>query len=53
MGQTTRHVLGIDPGSVKTGYGVIAVGQGEPRHVASGVIQTGGGSFPERLLVIF
>lgn len=53
MGQPTRHVLGIDPGSVKTGYGVIAVGQGDPQHVASGVIQTGSGSFPERLLVIF
>lgn len=53
MDQSLRHVLGIDPGSIKTGYGVIAIGRGDPQHIASGVIQTGGGSFAERLLVIF
>jgi crossover junction endodeoxyribonuclease RuvC len=49
----TLRVLGIDPGSQRTGFGVLdAVG---PRltYVASGVIRTEKGEFAERLCEIF
>src|ERR1700738_3876964 len=49
----TLRVLGIDPGSQRTGFGVVdAVG---PRltYVASGVIRTQTGEFAERLCEIF
>lgn len=48
-----RRVLGIDPGSVRTGFGVIEVTGSRSTYVASGVIQTGKGSFAERLHVIY
>jgi crossover junction endodeoxyribonuclease RuvC len=38
MGVTGR-VLGIDPGNVVTGFGVIEGGAGHPAHVAAGVIR--------------
>ncbi len=47
------RVLGIDPGSQRTGFGVLdAVG---PRltYVASGVIRTEKGEFADRLCEIF
>ena len=47
------RVLGIDPGSQRTGFGILdAVG---PRltYVASGVIRTDRGEFAERLCEIF
>jgi len=47
------RILGVDPGSQVTGYGVIEeVGRGV-RYVASGCIRTGGGALPARLKVIF
>lgn len=47
-------ILGIDPGSRKTGYGVINVGRGSPEYVASGVIRIDDRlSLAERLKVIF
>lgn len=47
-------VLGIDPGSRYTGYGIIDEGaDGAFRHVASGVIQVEGRPFPDRLRTIF
>ncbi len=47
------RILGIDPGSRFTGYGIIEV-QGERTIcVAHGVIKTGDGEFPERLGIIF
>ena len=48
-----RRVLGIDPGSVRTGFGIIAVEGSRTRYVASGVIQAGTGAFAERLHIIF
>lgn len=48
-----RRVLGIDPGSVRTGFGIIAVDGVRSRYVASGVIQAGRGAFAERLHTIF
>lgn len=50
MGQI---ILGIDPGSRKTGYGVITEQNRKLSYVASGVIITGDGPLHERLLVIF
>lgn len=47
------RVLGIDPGSRITGYGIIDTDGRKSRHVASGCIRTGKGAFTERLGVIF
>lgn len=47
------RILGIDPGSRITGYGVIEVAGGRASHVASGCIRTEGRHLPERLKVIF
>lgn len=46
------RILGIDPGSRLTGFGVIDV-QGQNRmYVASGCIKTHGGTLPERIKAI-
>lgn len=45
-------ILGIDPGSQVTGFGVIAVDGGTLSYVASGCIRTRG-EMPERLRAIF
>jgi crossover junction endodeoxyribonuclease RuvC len=47
------RILGIDPGSRITGYGVIDLDGRDARHVAHGCIRTGGGELPARLKVIF
>ncbi|MEC8834633.1 MAG: crossover junction endodeoxyribonuclease RuvC [Pseudomonadota bacterium] len=47
------RVMGIDPGSRMTGYGVVAIEEGTPIYVASGCIQTTGPDFPTRLKDIF
>ena len=47
-------ILGIDPGSRKTGYGVIDDVNGKPHYVSSGVIRMGAELvLAERLKVIF
>ena len=47
------RILGIDPGSRKTGYGIIDI-QGDRCTVAGhGVIKAGDGEFAERLGIIF
>jgi len=51
--RTARRVIGIDPGSVKTGFGVIEVTGSEAVYIASGVIQAGTGAFAARLHTIF
>ena len=48
-----RRVLGIDPGSRRTGYGVVAVRHGALTHVASGCVETADGPFPGRLAEIY
>ena len=46
-------ILGIDPGSRITGYGVVRdLGRG-CEYVASGCIRTGSGPLPERLQIVF
>ena len=46
-------VLGIDPGSRVTGYGIVRIEEGSPTYVASGCIETTGPDFPSRLKDIF
>ncbi|MCY4264018.1 MAG: crossover junction endodeoxyribonuclease RuvC [Gammaproteobacteria bacterium] len=46
-------VLGIDPGSRATGYGLIEAQGNKLSYVDSGCIQTGNGELPERLKRIF
>ena len=44
------RVIGIDPGSRCTGYGIIDGGRDSIRHVASGIVSTPSSApFPERL----
>lgn len=47
------RILGVDPGSVTTGYGVVDSDGRSSRHVAHGCIATGSGALPERLGVIY
>ena len=46
------RVLGIDPGSRRTGYGVIEVKGSDTRAIAFGVLPGAGDSLPARLLAI-
>ena len=46
------RILGLDPGSRITGYGVVDVGQTGVRYVASGCIRVGSGAMAGRLLEI-
>ena len=47
-------ILGVDPGSRKTGYGLIDDLNGKPRYISSGVIRMGIElALPERLKIIF
>jgi crossover junction endodeoxyribonuclease RuvC len=47
------RVLGLDPGSRLTGYGVVDCEAHQPRYVASGSIRTAEGEFAARLQEIF
>ncbi len=47
------RILGIDPGSRVTGYGVIDSDGRHSRHVRSGCIRTASADFPDRLGEIF
>lgn len=46
-------VLGIDPGSRVTGFGVVARQRGSETYIDSGCIRTGDGSLADRLRIIF
>jgi len=47
------RILGIDPGSRFTGFGIIEVNGDRAAIVSHGVIKAGSGEFPERLGIIF
>ena len=48
------RVLGIDPGSLVTGYGVVEGGSGDPRHIADGVVKAGSSrTLARRLPLLF
>ncbi len=49
----TVRILGIDPGSQATGFGIIDWRDGDACYVVSGAIRTRGGSFAPRLRQIF
>ncbi len=46
-------ILGVDPGSRKTGFGIISYDGGRSEYVTSGVIRLSQGELPERLRVIY
>ena len=46
-------ILGIDPGSRKTGFGIINYVAGRSEYIASGVIRASDAELPQRLRVIF
>lgn len=48
-----RRILGIDPGSRVTGFGVLDFTGDSPVYVASGTIRSLQGTFPERLRQIY
>jgi crossover junction endodeoxyribonuclease RuvC len=48
-----RIILGIDPGSRLTGFGVITVDHQSARYLASGVVKADHPEFPQRLRTIF
>lgn len=47
------RILGLDPGSQATGFGIIDWQDGQARYVACGAIRTRGTAFPPRLRQIF
>lgn len=47
------RILGLDPGSLRTGYAVVESTAGRVTHVISGTIRTEGTSLAERLQEIF
>ena len=47
-------ILGIDPGSTHTGYGIVSLGEGQPVYVASGTITIPKGlALARRLALIY
>ncbi len=49
----TLRILGIDPGSRITGFGVIEIAHGQLSYITSGCIRVSGSVLPERLKSIF
>lgn len=47
------RILGIDPGSIHTGYGVVDMEGTTPRYVTCGALHVGGEDFPVRLAAIY
>jgi len=47
------RILGIDPGSRKTGFGIIELKNRKIEHVINGRLMVGDGDFPDRLRQIF
>ncbi len=50
---TRRRILGIDPGSRLTGFGILDFDGDRATYVASGTVKSLDGSFPDRLRRIF
>lgn len=53
MDESATRILGIDPGSRVTGFGIIDVSQGKTSHVHSGDITLSGDALTDRLGQIF
>jgi len=52
-GGAACRILGLDPGSRRTGYGILDIGEGGCTHVAHGCIDVSGLEFAVRLRTIF
>lgn len=52
-GGSTRRIIGIDPGSLITGYALVDAESGRCTHVASGCLRLPKGDLPVRLKTIF
>jgi crossover junction endodeoxyribonuclease RuvC len=50
---TQVRILGLDPGSIRTGYAVVEARGAQVAYVVSGAIRTSGASLAERLQEIF
>ncbi|MCP4300208.1 MAG: crossover junction endodeoxyribonuclease RuvC, partial [Gammaproteobacteria bacterium] len=50
---STQRILGIDPGSRQTGFGVLDFDGDTPAYVASGTVKSMDGAFADRLRQIF
>ena len=50
---STIRIIGVDPGSRSTGYGVVDAGGTRLVHVASGFVKSADGDWSERLRAIF
>jgi crossover junction endodeoxyribonuclease RuvC len=48
-----RIILGLDPGSLITGYGVISFDKNKFSYIDSGCIRTGGGEMAGRLKILY
>ena len=48
-----RRILGIDPGSIKTGWGVIEVEGSRVTYLESGILRLGAGDMSDRLLILY
>ncbi len=48
----SARILGLDPGSLRTGFGIIDCERGEMRIVTQGCIATAGGPLADRLRII-
>ena len=46
-------ILGIDPGSRITGWGIVSVERHQVRHIADGTIKLGDAALDQRLLLLF
>jgi crossover junction endodeoxyribonuclease RuvC len=53
VSKRATRILGIDPGSLATGYGIVEIDGQDLRYIESGCIRTGGGAMAERLAEIF
>lgn len=53
MVRPAARILGLDPGSRRTGYGIIDWTGAAAKYVASGAIVTPDGELPRRLQIIF
>jgi len=47
------RIIGIDPGSRRTGYGIVDMSGATINYVTSGIIRLPEGTLPERLQLIF
>lgn len=47
------RILGIDPGSIKTGFGIIHHHEGRSEYITSGVLRLPKADLPQRLKVIY